>query len=398
MEQTVRDALANARWEIAAAIAGVLLLAAAIAAWRRRRGRSGIHREFDAYADALRALLKDDLDPAVRALTRAAEVNSERALTYLALGLLLRRKGEFDRALRVHQNLSLRPGLAADLRLESQREAARDELSANHPREALALIRPLMEKHGKDPALLEMAEQAHLCLGAWDEALETGRRLDRATGQARPALRAHLLVERGRQLAAQGDLPVAKKTLQKAIDVNPGSVEALAALGDAYLAEAKAKKAIETWERILDLDPRWIGWLVPRLEQACFETGEVEQLDLLIRRQIGRRPQDAGLHLLLARHLAKKHRREDALGALKQAADLAPADPTIRRERVRLLLERGPGADLEAEVEALIETLPVDPPAFRCARCGAACAEPLWRCAACGAPDSIRFNELPPSA
>jgi len=388
----VRDVLANARWEIAAAIAGLLVLAAAFAAWRRRRGRSGINGEFHAYADALGALLKDDLDTAVRALTRAAEINSERAFTYMAIGRLLHRKGEFDRALRVHQNLSLRPGLAADLRLESQREAARDELAANRAREALALIGSLLEKHGRDAALLELAERAHVALGEWEAALDAGRRLDRATGQARPSLRAHLLVERGRQLVAEGDLPAAKKALQKAIDASRESVEALAALGDAYLAEAKPKKAIETWERILDLDPRWIGWLAPRLEQACFETGEVERLDLLIRRQIERRPQDAELQLLLARHLAKRHRREDALGALKQAADLAPANPAVRRERLRLLLERGPGADLETEVEALLQTLPADPPPFRCARCGAACAEPLWRCAACGAQDSIRFN------
>ena len=398
----MRDALVNARWEIAAAMAGVFVLVLALAAWRRRGGGSVLRGEFDAYADALGALLKDELDEAVLAMTRAAEINSERALTYLALGTLLRRKGEFDRALRVHQSLSLRPGLSSDLRLESQREAARDELAAGHPREVLARVMPLIEKRRKEPALLEMAEQAQLALGDVEGALQTGRRLDGATGRARPGLRAHLLAELGRKLVAEGDLPAAKKTLQKAIDTNPESVEALAVLGDAYLAEVKPKKAIETWERILDLDSRWIGWLLPRFEQACFETGEVERLDLLIRKQIARRPQDAALPLLLARHLAKKQRREDALGALKQAADLAPTSAAVRRERVRLLLERGGGVDLETETRALIAALPADPPAFRCARCGVACAEPLWRCDACGAPDSIRFNERfsqpPPSA
>jgi hypothetical protein len=51
----VREALANARWEVAAAIACLLALAAAFVAWRRRRGRSGIQAEFGAYADALGA-------------------------------------------------------------------------------------------------------------------------------------------------------------------------------------------------------------------------------------------------------------------------------------------------------------------------------------------------------
>jgi lipopolysaccharide biosynthesis regulator YciM len=391
----VSDALANVRWEIVAACAGVLALAAAI--WRRRRSGGKLRDEFDAYAETLRALLRDDLDPAVRALTRAAEINSDRAFTYLALGQLLRQRGEFGRARRIHESLSVRPGLSADLRLEAQRETARDELLASRPREALARIHPLLEKHRKDPALLSMAEEAHLGVGEWDAALDAGRRLDRVTGRARPALRAHLLTEHGRQLVAEGDLPAAKKVLQKAIDACPESAEALTALAEVYLAEAKPKKAIETWERVLDLDPRWIAWLTPRLEQACFEAGQVERLEPLIRKEIGRRPGEVGLHLLLARHLAKKQRLEDALGALKQAVDIAPDSATVRRERVRLLLERGGGADFEAEVDALIRALPADPPAFRCVTCRATAAVPTWRCAQCGAPDSIRWNDSPPT-
>jgi len=394
----VRDALANVRWEVAAAVAGVLVAVLAGMIWRRRRSGGKLRGEFDAYADALRALLSDDLDQAVRSLTRAAEINSDRGGTYLALGRLLRRRGEFDRALRLHRNLSVRPGLPVDLKLESEREAARDELEAKRPREALALIDALIEKHRKDPELLEMAEQAHVALGEWNAALDVGRRLDRATGEARPALRAHLLAESGRQLVAEGDLPAAKKALQKAIDAHPESVEAIAALGEAYLAEAKPKKAVGTWERILDLDPRWILWLAPRLEQACFETGEVERLELLIRRQIGRLPNNVGLQLLLARHLAKMHRLEDALGALKQAVDLAPGSAPARRERVRLLLERGSGSDFEAEVEALIETLPADPPPLHCEKCRAPAAAPAWRCPKCGATDSIRWNDSLPTA
>jgi lipopolysaccharide biosynthesis regulator YciM len=415
----MREALANSGWEIGAAVAVALALGALLF-WLARRGRRGgkLQRELDAYADGLASLSRDDVAAAIRALSRAAEINSERGATYLALGRLLRRQKEYGRALQVHQGLALRPDLPSALRRESHREAARDELEAGRPARALEIVQPLLEKDRRDPELLVLAADTYVLLARWEDAYEAHRRLDQVTGKSRPALLAHLLAARGRALIAEGNLSAARKILQKAIDVHPGSADALASLGDAYLAEAKPRRAIEAWEKIGDLDPRWMIWLAPRLEQGYYQTGEVEKLEILLRRMIGRRPEEAALHLVLARHLAKQGRLDDALGVLKQAVDLVPASLPIRRERARLLLgafgdgsgievgsradgardprERGEAGALEAELDALVKALPADPPPFRCGHCGAEGAEPAWRCERCGGWDTVTFACLVP--
>ena len=384
--------LASADWRIWAAGGASLLVVVAAFVLLRRRGRSPREREFEAYVQAVQALSSDDLDAAILALTAAAELNSACTSTYLALGKLLRRKGEVDRALRIHYNLSIRPDLPIDVRLDSQLERAIDELAAGRPKEALATVAGVLAAKRKDSRALEVAAEAHLRLSQWEEAYEAFRRLDRATGQPRPVLLAHLLAARGRQLASEGNLPAAKKILQKALGVDAQSVDALIALGDAYLVEKKARRAIETWEQIFEIDLRWVEILVPRLEQAFFALGEVDRMEGLLRRQVSRRPGDARLHLVLARHQEKKRRIEDALGGLKEALDLDPRNLSLRRERGRLALERAEGLDLANEFKALLGALPEDPPPLRCSACGAAYAEPTWRCETCRAWGTVRFN------
>jgi lipopolysaccharide biosynthesis regulator YciM len=385
--------LASADWRIWAA-AGAFLLAVVTAFFvLRRRGRRPWEREFEAHVEAVRALLADDLDAAVRALTAAAELNSERPSTYLALGRLLRRKGDVDRALRIHGNLAVRPDLPADVRLESRLEVALDDLAARRPRQALEALKEVLAARRKDPSALAAAAEAHLALDQWEDAYEMVRRLDQVTERARPALMAHLLAAHGRELMGAGNLPAAKKSLQKALSVHAQSVDALLALGDVYLADGKARRAIETWERIFEIDSRWVEILTPRLEQAFLALGEADRLEGLLRRQIALRPHDAGPCLVLARFFEKERRLQDALGALKQALDLDPASLPARRARGKLLLARGGSPALESAFAALLHALPEDPPPFRCEACGATYREPVWRCKSCHAWDTVRFSE-----
>jgi lipopolysaccharide biosynthesis regulator YciM len=386
------------RWEIWGAATALLLFLILLILLRRRRSGEAQAREFDAYRDAVKALLAEDLDAAIAALRGAAEANSGRVSTYLALGRIFRRKGEPDRALRVHRSLSVRQGLPAPSRLEALREAALDELAANRPQEALSLLDEVLAKHRKDRETLEAAAQAHARLEHWEAAYELHRRLDRITKQPRPGLLARLLAARARQLLSEGDHGAARKTLKKALGLHAESVDALMVLGDVRLAEGKAGRAIESWEKILELEPRWVAVLAPRLEQAFFKLGDVDRLEGLLRQLTARRSRDPVPHLVLARHLVKKQHADDALGALKTAIDLDPSGIAARRERGRIQLEHGFGVSYESEFADLLKALPEDPPALRCTRCGAPSDEPALICEACGAWDTVQLDAPAPES
>src|SRR4051812_40960303 len=105
---------------------GVTALGALLAllAVMSRKGRT--EDEARAYLAGFRYVLSDDPDAAIAELSRAAQLNRQTLETYFALGALFRRKGELDRAIRLHCNILLRPGLSSDVKSRAQLALALD--------------------------------------------------------------------------------------------------------------------------------------------------------------------------------------------------------------------------------------------------------------------------------
>ena len=110
----------------------LLLPVAAASGWfaARRAEDGGRRRLTPDYFRGLHYLLNDQPDRAIEVFIKVLEIDEETAETQLALGNLYRRRGEVDRAIRLHQNLVARPALTDDLRLEAHLELAQDYLSA----------------------------------------------------------------------------------------------------------------------------------------------------------------------------------------------------------------------------------------------------------------------------
>ena len=110
----------------------VLLLVATGAGWllgkissRRTKPRPRITQDiFNEYFVGLNYLLNGEPDEAIDTFIKALEVNGETIQTHLALGALLRRRGEVDKAVKVHQALLARPGLESRL-ADASRAASR---------------------------------------------------------------------------------------------------------------------------------------------------------------------------------------------------------------------------------------------------------------------------------
>src|SRR6476469_73588 len=82
------------------------------------------------YLVGLNFLLNEEPDKAVDIFIKMLEVDSNTVETHLAVGKLFRRRGEVDRAIRIHQNLIARPQLEKAYREQSLFELGQDYLSA----------------------------------------------------------------------------------------------------------------------------------------------------------------------------------------------------------------------------------------------------------------------------
>jgi lipopolysaccharide biosynthesis regulator YciM len=110
---------------VAALLAGTAIVAIlALLTTLSRKGRS--EDEARAYLAGVTYVLSDDPDAAIAELSKAAQLNSQTLETYFALGTLFRRKGELDRAIRLHTNMLLRPGLSPEVKRRAQLALAVD--------------------------------------------------------------------------------------------------------------------------------------------------------------------------------------------------------------------------------------------------------------------------------
>ena len=146
----------------------LLLPLAAASGWLAARFeyRRNAAKQLDlpsAYFQGLNFLLNEQPDKAIEIFIRVLEVNSDTVETHLALGNLFRRRGEVERAIRVHQNLIARPTLGKEQRSQALLEPGQDYFKAGlfdraenlflelaeiraHSEQALALLRHIYQQ------------------------------------------------------------------------------------------------------------------------------------------------------------------------------------------------------------------------------------------------------------
>lgn len=357
----------------------ILCLLAALAIFlgeRLRRRRE----EAQAYLKGVRSMISDDPDAAIEALSDAARLGSPEAVeSYLALGALFRRTGDLPRAIRLHRNMLLRPGLDPGRRAEVERELADDYRRAGMLREAAEGYRPLAE--AGDRAAAEGLRDVLVELDDLEGAVAVQRRLGPAAGDR---LLSHLLARlaRGR---LEADRAAAREAAQEAVDASPGCADGLLALAEVEAAAGDRAVALGAVGRALEAEPAAALLAWPALERL----GDPALAEGPVASRLARAPDDAALHLLRGRLLHAQGRSAEALLALRRALELDRAGEVTLAMRDLLKQAGSPGPEeLSARHDLMVAALSRQVRSLRCRRCGASAAARAWRCARCGAFDA----------
>lgn len=135
------------------------------------------------YFVGLNYLLNEQPDEAVDVFIRMLEVDQNTVETHMALGSLFRKRGETNRAIRIHQNIIARPNLSKDMRLQALQELGRDYFAAGVYDRAERLFLEAVETNGKHRVqslgyLLDIYEREK----EWTAALDTAQKLQKIAG------------------------------------------------------------------------------------------------------------------------------------------------------------------------------------------------------------------------
>jgi lipopolysaccharide assembly protein B len=290
-----------------------------------------------AYVEGLQAALDGRTAEAIARLRDAVGADSDNVDAYIRLGDLFMQQGEVERAIKVHENLSLRRNLDKRDEKKVLQALVRDYAKTNRKVKAISLLEELIHLDKADADNAEKLAELYIETGAWNKCEEQLKELARHQTQRQRAAR--LYTEYGR--AYSKDNPAAAlAAFETALKLDPGSIPARLYLGDHQLNQGDSNAAIGTWNDILDLDPEKSALVRDRLERAYFDAGKFEDITNLYEKLLRKVPDDSGLVVALAEIYQKKEDLSSAIRLLERFTGKQKTDILPRVALATMYLER----------------------------------------------------------
>ena len=359
-----------------------------------------------AYFKGLNFLLNEQPDQAIESFIEVTKANPEAVELQFALGSLFRRRGEVDRAIRVHQELSERTDLATERRTRALIELAIDYQKAGLLDHAERILVDMSSKSAGDRQqqlqTLRLLLDIHVQERNWVRAIDVAGRLqaggevataekissgeEGVTGKAAERDRravANFHCELAIEARREGRHADAERHLADAINANAKCVRAHLIQAEFFAADGQHRDAIVSWRKIEQQEPAFLGLMAERILTSYDALGE------------------AGEGLGELSTLQTRYPTLDMLDALFNAT-LAQKGPHAACEWARQNLQRHPTlAGLEKLYEAEFRVSPENQKAehevlrdlvhhhasrlsvYLCGSCGFKAKQYYWQCPAC---------------
>jgi lipopolysaccharide biosynthesis regulator YciM len=356
---------------------------AAYAEYRRRRRV----RRRERYLEGLRFLLDDNRERALEVFLGLAANDDETIDTHFALGSLYRRRGEVDRAIRVHQHLVARPGLQPRYRDAAMTELARDYIRAGLYDRAEKLLLELAD-HGGEPAaalayLVRIAELQH----DWPQAAAMHERLSSVGVPEQPGAIAHYYCEMAEAALARRDFAAAREFLRSARGEQEDFGRGAILRGDLARMEGDPQVALQFYRRVVRRDFHLLALVLPRLAEAARQAGDPDvfhdSLRELLQNGVGNRSEIAYAAIVSGYY--------DDPVILDCVRELLVTDSDLR-DLTGALLPVGvePTEAQLRSVAAALRNVVLRHARYRCSVCGIDSSTFLWQCPGCKSWDTLR--------
>lgn len=336
------------------------------------------------YFTGLNFLLNEQPDKAIEAFIEVVKVDPETVELHFALGSLFRRRGEYDRAIRMHQNLLDRADLSAELKLQALAELGEDYLKAgilDRAEEAFARLADGANGAGARRHLLDIFEQEK----DWTRAIAMSADLARESGESRNREVSQYHCELAAAAASHSKPADAARHLTAALETNRKCVRASMLQGDLARTAGRLQEAMEHWTRIEAQNPAYLALVAQRLLEVHREAGRPDEGLTLLAGYLERYPsldlldtvfqcvletRGAEAAYTLVRDELRRNPTLLGLDRLLEAQIIGASAPERRR-------------DLEL-VRNLVHGHTQRLARYRCEGCGFRARQFHWRCPACG--------------
>lgn len=351
----------------------------------------------DAYFKGLNFLLNEQPDKAIDAFVDVMKVDPETIELHFALGNLFRRRGETDRAIRVHQSLAARTDLPEPQREHALFELGQDFLKAGLIDRAEDAFNRLAATQYAGAALRHRLDIAQM-VRDWPRAIELAQRLEREGGGEQRRLIAHLHCELAQQaLSTKAPAPpdrdaVARREIDHALAVDRSHPRPWLLRGEAALEADDCEAAIEAWSELARISPSHLALIGERWLLAHERLGRLSEGLSRLEQALGEHPPVDALRAVAQ----GRARRDGHESAMKWLREVLARHPTLLGLEQLLELRKATeaqgavGTDTELSA-ALIQRQAARLARFVCGQCGFKARRYYWQCPGCS-----RWDTYPP--
>ena len=367
-------------------LAGLFLLLAA-AGWAL--GRFGERGDEDAppplnvdYLKGLNFLLNEQTDQALEHFLEMVRVDDKTIETHFALGNLFRRRGEVDRAIRIHQNIIARPDIAAEQRDQALFSLAKDYLGAGLLDRAEKLFVRLSLGSRYQVQALKYLCGIYEQEKEWAKAIEAGQKLETLGGRSLALQIAHYYCELAEAAAAKKDFAAARQHVKKAQSGRPRTMRG--ALTRAHIARQTNdyKTALRLYHRIIEEHTYLIAEALPEIVATYEGEGSMVGLDKALKSMLDKNPDmrtlvahtaivnDIGGIPVIDQCVEQYILEEPTLAEFVDLQQLSRNEPDAREVALQ-------------KVRRALSKLATATPRYQCQECGFSSQRLLWQCPSC---------------
>lgn len=351
------------------------------------------------YFRGLNHLLNDQPDKAIDAFIEVVKLDPETIDLHQALGNLFRRRGEFDRAVRIHTHLLNRADLPARQRSQALEELGQDYLKAGLlDRAEDAFVQLVEDRHHRFDALRALV-RIYQTEREWLKAVDCARKLESEAGESHQVAISHYYCELASDALRRHALDEAQVAIEQALATNRKSVRALILSGDVAVKRGDSQEALRQWRRVEEASAEYVPLIAARAADAMAAEGrEQEALDWL--EQALRDAPSIDLLDVLAHRATAWRGAAVAEAMIAKETQRHPSLLGFERLLEARMANNQDNGKVDGELQLLSSLLSSHTQKlarYRCSKCGFRAREFHWNCPGCTSWDSYpprRVEEL----
>ena len=349
-----------------------------------RQLRAENRRAPKAYFKGLNFLLNEQQDQAIDAFIEAVQNDPDTSELHFALGNLFRRRGEYDRAVRVHEHLLSRGDLTPADRERAQHALALDFLKAgllDRAEDALNRLEGTPFEAQARLALLAIYERSR----DWSHAASIAQKMHAADQGDFSTRQAHYLCEQALALSVQGDRAGAKALLEQAIAAAPDAARARIELARLQQLMGQPDAVLATLQTLGERAPAALPLAAPLLVEAGNATGRQAEV---LARLVAHYEQSPSLDVLES--IVAMEAANDATQATARARYVQHLDKerSLVAAAKWLSAEKLEHEEFHPQIQRALEHAVKPLTRYRCAACGFEARQHFWQCPGCQTWDS----------